>query len=53
MALIRKKRKRNEQKGDVWNAFWDVVFYIPEIIILPFRLVFFIFRKIIRILEWN
>jgi hypothetical protein len=43
----RRKKKRNGSYTFVDFVF-DVLFYIPELIFLPFRLVFYLFRFLAR-----
>jgi hypothetical protein len=44
------KRRKKKKEGiyDFWDFVFDVLFWIPELIILPFRLIFFLFRFLIR-----
>ncbi|MEH7226299.1 hypothetical protein V7112_21005 [Bacillus sp. JJ1566] len=44
----RKKRKSNDGKYTFSDFLADVFFAIPEIIIFPFRVLFFLFRGLLR-----
>ena len=46
-AEIRRKKKQ-EDSYTFWDFVFDVLFWIPELIILPFRLVFYLFRFLAR-----
>jgi hypothetical protein len=44
------KRRKKKQEGfyGFWDFVFDVLFWIPELIILPLRLVFLLFRFLAR-----
>lgn len=44
------KRRKKKQNGSYTfvDFVFDVLFYIPELILLPFRLVFYLFRFLAR-----
>jgi hypothetical protein len=52
MFVEKRSEKRRKKKQDGSYTFWDVVFdvlfWVPELIILPFRLVFYLFRFLAR-----
>lgn len=52
MSKLRRKEKRrkNNERYTVIDFFADILFWLPELIVLPFRLVFFIGRFLIRII---
>ena len=44
-------RKENKKKGSAWNWIADVLLFIPELIIIPFRL---LFRGVAALIKyWN
>jgi hypothetical protein len=45
-----KKRRMKKQEGmyGIWDFVGDVLFSIPELIFLPFRLLFFLLRFLVR-----
>ena len=47
MFVEKRSEKRRKKKLD-WDFVFDVLFWIPELIILPFRLVFYLFRFLAR-----
>ncbi|MFD1019599.1 hypothetical protein [Thalassobacillus hwangdonensis] len=44
-----RKARKPEGSYTWWDGFWDVLFWVPELLILPFRLVFFVVRVIGRV----
>lgn len=44
----KKKRKTDNESYSIADFFLDIAFWIPELIFLPFRLVFYGARGIIR-----
>lgn len=46
-AAKRRKKKREGFYG-FWDFIFDVLFWIPELIVLPFRLIFLLFRFLAR-----
>lgn len=52
MLVEKRSEKRRKKKRDGSYTFvdfvFDVLFYIPELIFLPFRLVFYLFRFLAR-----
>ncbi|WLR57450.1 hypothetical protein LC048_11685 [Mesobacillus subterraneus] len=40
----RRRKKKQEGSYTFWDFVFDLLFYIPELIFLPFRLVFYLFR---------
>ncbi|MGA9225121.1 MAG: hypothetical protein WB217_02135 [Mesobacillus sp.] len=44
------KRRKKKQEGmyGIWDFVSDVLFSIPELIFLPFRLLFLLFRFLVR-----
>lgn len=44
----KRRKKKNEGDYGFWDFIFDVLFWIPELIILPFRLLFLIFRFLVR-----
>ncbi|MEH7884237.1 hypothetical protein V7654_07910 [Bacillus sp. JJ1609] len=52
MFIEKRAEKRRKKKQEDMYGFWDfisdVLFWIPELIILPFRLLFLLFRFLVR-----
>ena len=44
----KKKRKSNNEPYSILDFFLDIAFWIPELIFLPFRLLFYGARGILR-----
>jgi hypothetical protein len=44
----RVERRKNNERYTIGDFFMDVIFWIPELLFLPFRLLFFFARAIIR-----
>lgn len=44
------KRKRKKQEGTYWfgDIVADILLWIPELILLPFRMVFLLIRLLVR-----
>jgi hypothetical protein len=44
------RRRKKKEKGSYtfWDFVFDVLFWIPELIFLPFQLVFYLFRFLAR-----
>ena len=47
----RKKRRRNKEGNSFIDFILEVLFWIPELIILPFRLVFWLIRGLGRLIS--
>ena len=45
-----RKNKKNNGFYSFWDFILDVLLWIPELILLPFRLVFWLLRGIIRLI---
>lgn len=45
------KRKEHPEKYGKFDFFLDILLWIPEIIILPFRMVYWLFRGIGRMFD--
>ncbi|MEH7444491.1 hypothetical protein V7201_19435, partial [Bacillus sp. JJ1122] len=44
----KRRMKKQEKNYGLWDFVSDVLFWIPELIILPFRLLFLLFRFLVR-----
>lgn len=44
----KRRKKKDEGSYTFWDFIFDALFWIPELIILPFRLVFYLFRFLAR-----
>ncbi|WP_176167326.1 hypothetical protein [Mesobacillus jeotgali] len=44
----RRRKKEREGSYTFWDFVFDVLLYIPELIFLPFRLVFYLLRLLAR-----
>jgi hypothetical protein len=44
----KRRKKKQEDRYGFWDFVGDVLFWIPELIILPFRLLFLLVRLIVR-----
>ncbi|MGM0846560.1 MAG: hypothetical protein ACQEUT_16415 [Bacillota bacterium] len=57
MFFNRRKDRRRRKKADgtysFWDAVGDVLIWIPELIILPFRLLWFLIRGIGSFFNWT
>lgn len=49
---FKKSEKRNKNGYTFWDGVCDVLFYIPELIMLPIRFLLYIFRFLLRAI-WN
>ncbi|MFG6117836.1 hypothetical protein [Thalassobacillus sp. B23F22_16] len=49
----KKTRRARKKKGDYtfWDGFFDLLFWVPELLILPIRLIFFLFRGLGKLLK--
>jgi len=45
-----RKRRKDNEKYTFWDLILDVLFWLPELIILPFRIIFWSFRGIGRLI---
>jgi hypothetical protein len=52
MFVEKRAEKRSKKKQDgsynFWDSVFDVLFWIPELIIFPFRVLFMLFRFLVR-----
>ncbi|XTP56681.1 hypothetical protein Q5760_12080 [Niallia sp. Krafla_26] len=46
-----RKRKKNRHDYTVLDCFLDVLLWIPELLLLPFRLIFWLFRGIGKLMD--
>jgi len=44
----RKKKRKDESSYSMADFVGDVLFYLPEVILLPFRILFYLLRGIFR-----
>lgn len=44
----KRRKKKQENNYGLWDSVSDVLFWVPELIILPFRLLFLLFRFLVR-----
>ncbi|WP_409252922.1 hypothetical protein V1502_03040 [Bacillus sp. SCS-153A] len=47
----RRKRKKSEGTYSFWDAVGDVLIWVPELIILPFRILWYLIRGIVSIFD--
>jgi hypothetical protein len=45
-----RKKKSEQENYTFWDTFFDVLTFIPELIIIPFRILFLLFRGFIRMI---
>ncbi|MET3698280.1 hypothetical protein [Bacillus oleivorans] len=51
MRKTRKEiRKKQGKNYTIWDLIVDVLFWIPELIIWPFRLLFYLVRGLLRVI---
>lgn len=43
-----RRRKRIKGKYTFVDFIWDVLFWVPELILFPFRLLFWFFRALVK-----
>ncbi|GGA68207.1 hypothetical protein [Ornithinibacillus halotolerans] len=48
-----RKHRKHGEKYTFGDFIMDVLFWIPELIILPFRLVFWVFRGLWRLFDFT
>jgi hypothetical protein len=46
MKEKRKRKRESRERYSMWDGLFELLFWIPEILILPFRLIFWLFRGI-------
>lgn len=44
----KRRKKKYDGSYTFWDLFFDILFWIPELILFPFRLVFYLFRFLAR-----
>jgi hypothetical protein len=49
----RRKRKKAEGSYTFWDAAGDVLIWVPELIIWPFRILWYLLRGILNIFDWT
>ncbi|MGD7023458.1 hypothetical protein ACQCVK_12730 [Rossellomorea vietnamensis] len=49
----RRIRKKSEGTYTFWDAVGDVLIWIPELIVLPFRILWYLIRGIGSIFDWT
>lgn len=48
-----KQKTRNHGRYTFLDFVGDVLFYVPELIVLPFRLLWWIIRGLVRLFDWT
>jgi len=48
-----KQKSRNHSRYTFLDFLGDVLFYVPELILLPFRLLWWIVRGVIKFADWT
>lgn len=51
--LQKRRAKRKHDTYSLFDFFADVVFYFPELIFLPFRILWYGLRVIFRFFDWT
>ncbi|MFG6116098.1 hypothetical protein ACGTN9_13035 [Halobacillus sp. MO56] len=46
-----RKARKNEEAYTFWDGFLDLLFWVPELLIVPVRMIFFALRLIGRIFK--
>jgi hypothetical protein len=49
----RRQRKRVEGTYTFWDVIGDVLIWVPELIVLPFRILWYLLRGISSIFDWT
>ncbi|MBM7604155.1 hypothetical protein JOC75_002128 [Metabacillus crassostreae] len=49
----KKYRKTNQERYNFIDGVIDIAVYIPELIFLPFRLMWYLIRFLVRIFDWT
>ncbi|RFU65373.1 hypothetical protein D0466_05630 [Peribacillus glennii] len=50
---LQKRKSRNQARYSWSDFFADIFFYVPELIVLPFRLLWWGIRGLVRLFDWT